>query len=340
MDVDSFIRTHETEWKRLEAACRGGPDALARRPGSEISETIRAYLRISTHLAEARAHYADPQLERYLNDLVATARGSIYAVRTGTLRGFVRFFGVRYREAIRRTAPFILVATGLMAIVVLVSWVWIAHSPEARLGLIPPGARDAIRRFNGNRSAGLGPSQALATQILFNNVQVAFLAFAFGIAVGIGTIYLVVKNALLIGVLAGAFGAGGHGAAFWALILPHGLLELTAICIAAGAGLQMGWSIVNPGDRSRRMALREESASAVLVVLGVVPAFVLAAAIEGFITGTAVPHWFQLGLGVLVWVGYLCFLFGWWPGTARGNSEPRPLGDPADHNRPEDLIAR
>jgi uncharacterized membrane protein SpoIIM required for sporulation len=335
MDVDSFIRAHQAEWQRLEEMCRGGADALARRPGGEISETIRSYLRTTTHLAEARSRYADPKLERYLNDLVGKARGSIYAVRAGTVTGFARFFGVRYREEIRRTAPFILVAAALMVIIVLVSWAWVAHSAEARLGLIPPAAQGSIEKFNGSRSAGLGASQGLATRIFFNNVQVAFLAFAFGISLGIGTIYLVVQNSLMLGVLAGAFAAAGHGALFWGLILPHGLLELTAICIAAGAGMRMGWSLIDPGDRPRRTALRDEATSAVIVVLGVIPAFLLAATIEGFVSGTVVPHPVQVGLGVLVWGSYLCFLFGWWPG--RGTHSPSLE---AAQRRPADLIAR
>jgi uncharacterized membrane protein SpoIIM required for sporulation len=335
MDVDSFIRAHQTEWQRLDDACRGGADALAKRPGVEISETIRSYLRVTTHLAEARSRYADPKLERYLNDLVGKARGSIYAVRAGTASGFVRFFGVRYREEIRRTAPFILAAAALMVVVVLASWGWIAHSAEARLGLVPPATREAIEKFNGNRSPGLGASQGLATAIFFNNVQVAFFAFAFGITLGVGTIYLVVQNSLMLGLLAGAFAAGGHGALFWGLILPHGLLELTAICIAAGAGMRMGWSMIDPGDRSRRTALREEATAAVLVVLGVIPAFLLAATIEGFVSGTAVPHPVQVGLGAVVWGSYLCFLFGWWPGRAH-----RSVAVETPQRRPADLIAR
>jgi uncharacterized membrane protein SpoIIM required for sporulation len=314
VDIDSFIRTNSTDWDRLEAACRGGAEGLARRPGSEISETVRLYLRVSAHLTEARARYADPRLERYLNDLIGRARQAVYAATPRTFRGFVSIFGARYRAEIRRTAPFILVAIVLLVVVAGVSWLWVARSPEARLGLIPPAARDAIRKFSGSRSPNLPPSPALATVIFFNNVQVAFLAFALGISIGIGTVYLVVQNALMLGVLAAAFGAGGHGAAFWALILPHGILELTAICIAAGAGLRIGWAIVDPGDRPRGRALSEEATSAVVVVLGVIPAFLLAALIEGFVSGTGVPHDVQVLLGVTVAVAYWCFLFGWLPG--------------------------
>jgi uncharacterized membrane protein SpoIIM required for sporulation len=149
---------------------------------------------------------------------------------------------------------------------------------------------------------------------LFNNVQVAFLAFALGITLGVGTVWVVVKNAAVLGVLAGAFQAVGHGAAFWALILPHGVLELTAICISAGAGLRMGWSLVDPGDRPRKRALAEEATDAVMVVVGVIPAFVVAATIEGFVSGTSVPDVVEVSLGAGVAVAYVCFLFGLHPG--------------------------
>jgi uncharacterized membrane protein SpoIIM required for sporulation len=314
MDVDSFIGAHGQEWKQLEDACRSGAEGLVSRPGPEISETVRLYLRVSTHLTQARSRYADPRLERYLNDLVARARQSIYSARPGTVRGFVTFFGARYRSEIRRTAPYIVVAVAITVVLTLASWAWIASSTEARLGLIPPASQQAIRQFSGNRSPDLGPSEAVATMILFHNVEVAFLAFALGVTLGIGTLYVLTTNALILGVLAGAFGSAGHGEQFWALILPHGILELTAICIAAGAGLRIGWSIVDPGDRPRTRALSEEAAGAVVVALGVIPAFVLAAIIEGFVTGTSVPHAIQLTLGAVVGGAYVCFLFGWWPG--------------------------
>jgi uncharacterized membrane protein SpoIIM required for sporulation len=213
-------------------------------------------------------------------------------------------------------------------VITLASWTWVGHSVEARLGLLPPAAQDAIRNFNGGRNPDLGPSEAVATEILFHNVSVALFAFALGITLGVGTIYVLTTNALLLGILAGAFGAAGHGGAFWALILPHGILELTAICIAAGAGLRMGWSIVDPGDRPRSRALSEEATGAAIVAVGVVPAFVMAAIIEGFVTGTWVPRTIQLTLGAVVGVGYLLFLIGWRPRPGRRTRVPRLTDGP------------
>lgn len=317
MDVDSFIVKYRPEWQRLGSAVARGGGGLARLPGPELRETVRLYLRASSHLAEVRGSYHDPELERYLNGLVSRAHVAVYSARPRTVEGFVALFGSRYRAAIRGTAPYIAVAAALLVGVMLAVTLWLATSPEALDRLVAPGTREAIERADGSR-ADLGlPAAGVTTLILFNNVQVAFLAFAFGIAFGLGTVYVVVQNAVFIGVLAGAFHAGGKAWVFWSLVLPHGFLELIAIAIAAGAGLRIGWSLVDPGDRPRVRALSEEAGAAVLVVIGVIPAFVAAAVIEGFVTGSGgVPAGIQVAFGALVAVLYVAFLFGW-PATVR-----------------------
>ena len=313
MDVDSFIRTHRADWERLDALSRRAGAELKTDGGAHISEAITLYLKASTDLTEARARYTDPQLVGYLNELVARGRQAVYSARPTTTRGFLTLFGARYRAEIRRTIPFIAVMAGLLLVVVLSSWAWIVWSPAARAGAIPPEAQDAIRQFSGGRAPDLGPAPALSSEILFNNVIVAFNAFALGITAGIGTLLVVMQNALLLGVLAGAYQVAGKGGAFWAVILPHGLLELTAICIAAGAGLRMGWSIIDPGDLRRGAALAAAARGAVIVVVGVIPAFVIAACIEGFITGTSLPDPLEIGIGVVATVAYVAFLIGWRP---------------------------
>jgi uncharacterized membrane protein SpoIIM required for sporulation len=324
VDIDSFIATYRSEWTRLEAACAEGGRGLSSLSGAEIREMIRLYLRASSHLAQARAEFHDPRLDGYLNGLVTQAHAAIYSTQPRTKRGFVRLFAVRYPEALRRTSPFVFVAAGILLVIVLAAWAWVATSPEAQIGLLPPAARDAIREVGG-RSADLGPPASLSAFILFNNVLVAFLAFALGITFCVGTIVVLVKNALLLGVLAGAFQVVGNAGRFWLLILPHGVLELFAICIAAGAGLRMGWSLIDPGDRPRGRALRDETREAVVVVIGVIPAFVIAALIEGFITGTALPDALEIVIGLAFAGLYVIFLLGW-PARLRrtATGAPRP----------------
>lgn len=321
MDVDSFIAKYRSEWDRLEATCRVGNRGLMSLSGAEIDEAIRLYLRASAHLAEARSRFHDPGLEAYLNHLVSSAQAAIYSARPASSRGFVRLLTVRYRDAMRRTTPYALIAAAILVVVLVASWAWVASSREAQAGLIPATARDAISR-SGGRASDLGAPPGLSAYILFNNVLVAFTAFALGITFCIGTIVVLVRNAVLLGVLAGAFQAVGNAGPFWALILPHGILELIAICIASGAGLRMGWALVDPGDRPRSRALAEETREAVVVVVGVIPAFVVAAIIEGFLTGTSVPDAAEIGLGVIVAGAYVWFVFG------MGSIRRRPRDDP------------
>jgi uncharacterized membrane protein SpoIIM required for sporulation len=294
--------------------------------GAELHEVVRLYLRASAHLAEARSRFHDPDLEAYLNGLVARGHAAVYSARPRSLRAFGRLLTVRYPEAVRRTLPFILVSGGVLFGISFATWWWIAASESARAGIVPAEAQEAIRQ-TASRSPELGGSGELSTMILFNNVQVALLAFALGITLGIGTVYVLAQNALLLGSIAGVYQAVGNAATFWTLVLPHGILELMAICIAAGAGLRMGWSIIDPGDRPRGDALRQETAEAVVVVVGVTPAFVVAAFIEGFVTGSSLPDALEIGIGVVLGAVYLMFLFGWWPGRLAGRrvtALPRP----------------
>ena len=320
MDLDSYIGRHRDEWRSLEEAARRAYDG--RLAGSDVAEVIRLYLRASSHLAEVQSRYHDPALEDYLNGLVARAGAAIYGTEARSFRGFVASFGSRYRAAVRRTLPSILVVAALMASVTFATDIWVATSPEAQAGAVPPVARDAIERIGGGGGQIEVPGAELSTTIFRNNVQVAFLAFALGIFLGVGTLWVVVQNAVFIGLLAGAFQAAGQAPAFWGLVLPHGFLELISICIAGGAGLRMGWSLIDPGDRDRLAALAEEARDAVLVVVGVIPAFAVAALIEGFVTGRTGLPVVEVAVGAIVAAVYLLLLFGRSPSRVTAGPAP------------------
>jgi uncharacterized membrane protein SpoIIM required for sporulation len=101
----------------------------------------------------------------------------------------------------------------------------------------------------------------------------------------------------------------GQQPKFWGLILPHGLLELTAVFIAGGAGLRLGWTLIDPGDRTRRAALAEEGRRALAIVAGLVVVFAVAGTIEGFVTGSSLPTWARVGIGVVGEATLLSWLF-------------------------------
>lgn len=308
MDIDSFIQHYRPEWQRLEQACAKGRAGLARLSGPEIDDVVRLYLRASAQLAEVRTRHRDPRLEAYLNRLVTTAHGTLYGGRVHSWRDTLRLFGARYQEATRRTAPYILVCAVITVVLTAATEIWVANSRSVRAGILPGISRQALQ--HGHHAVSLGPAPGVSSFIFLHNAQVAVLSFIVGIAFCGITLFLVALQAVQLGTLAGTFQALGYSGRFWALILPHGLLELSAICIAAGAGLRMGWAIIAPGDRTRADALSQEAGDAVLVVLGVVPAFAVAALIEGFVTPSGINPVISITLGVVVAATYHALLFG------------------------------
>jgi len=144
--------------------------------------------------------------------------------------------------------------------------------------------------------------------VFVNNIWVSFLAFALGIGFCVGTVYVLVFNGVNIGQMAGLFADAGELEKFFGLILPHGMLELTAIVIAGGTGLVLGWTIIAPGDRTRADALAEEGRRAVVVVMGLILVFLAAALIEGFVTGSPLSTPIRVGIGVASWVAFVLYV--------------------------------
>ena len=134
------------------------------------------------------------------------------------------------------------------------------------------------------------PASEFASHVFTNNVQVSIYAFAAGIAFCVLTGFILVLNGANAGVAGGLFAAVGQQPKFWGLILPHGLLELTAVFIAGGAGLRLGWTLIDPGDRTRRAALAEEGRRALPIIAGLVLVFAVAGTIEGFVAADVGPR--------------------------------------------------
>jgi uncharacterized membrane protein SpoIIM required for sporulation len=152
-----------------------------------------------------------------------------------------------------------------------------------------------------------------------NNIQVAILAFAGGTLLGVFTLYLLAQNGLMLGIVAGASQALGFAPNLWGFVAAHGVIELSVIFIAGGAGLQLGWSVIRPGLLTRRAALVLAARRAAQLLLGCIPLLMIAGTIEGFVSPSDLPLAAKLAVsftsGVLMY-GYL-LLAGREPKQAR-----------------------
>ena len=310
MDVDRFIAMHRPAWDRLGLLAKRGRRSSGRRlEPEELDELVRLYQQVSGHLSHARAAYGDPALTTSLTRLVADANAAIYGTRSSGGSALRRFVFFSFPGAVWRIRRFVLVSALLTLVPAFAVGTWIANSDAALEASGPDAVRAAYVEEDFEDYYSSEPAAQFAANVTFNNIQVSLTAFAVGILGCVGTAAILAFNGANVGVAGGLFHAVGEAGKFWGLILPHGLLELTAVIVAGGAGLRVGWSLIDPGDRSRGRALAEEGRRSVIVVLGLVAAFVTAGLIEGFVTGSPLPTLFRVAVGVGVEVAFLVYIW-------------------------------
>ncbi len=308
MDLDRFLADNTPTWERLAALTARANRGLRRLDASELEELVTLYQRTSTHLSLSRTYLRDPGLIARLTGLVASAAAVVYGTRPRTLRALGRFFTTTFPAAVWHLRRFVIVSVLLLIVPALAMGLWLDSSPRAVDAAAPEAVRRSLIEEDFEAYYSSAPAAEFAAQVFTNNVRVAVLAFAGGILACLPTAYVLVLNGANVGVSGGLFAAAGQAPRFFGLILPHGLLELTAVAIAGGAGLALGWSWLVPGDRSRVDALAEEGRRSVVVVLGLVAAFAVAGLIEGFVTGQPWPTALRVGIGTVVWVAFLSYL--------------------------------
>ena len=303
--VDEFIARNEPHWDRLaELTRRGGRRARNLDP-AELDELIGLYELVSTHLSMARSRFEDASLTATLTTIVARAGAVVYGTRPRTLQGAGRFVFDTFPAALWHDRWFLLVATLLFALPAVVTALWLAGSPAALEVAAPEAVREAYVSEDFASYYSSSASGEFATTVTTNNIRVGILAFAGGVLLAVPTIVVLVFNGANLGAAWGLFINAGEQARFWGLITPHGLLELTAVFVAGAVGLRLGWTLIDPGDRRRGDALVFEARRAVVVLIGLVGVFTVAGLIEGFVTGSTLPTWARVGIGVLAEAAFL-----------------------------------
>ena len=315
MDIDRFLAVNQPTWDRLDVLLRkAGRRRLGRLSPSEVDELVTLYQRVSTHLSVARTTYRDPGLVIRLSQLVAAAGAVVYGSRPRTLRSIGRFFTATFPAALWRIRAFILISFILTFAPAAGIGIWLAHSPAALDAAAPSTVRAAYVDEESNHYYTDHPSAEFATKVFTNNVEVAIFAFAAWILLCIPTALILLMNSINLGFAVGLFAAVGKLPLLLGLLAPHGLIELTSVIIAGAAGLRLGWTLIDPGDRRRRDALAEEGRRAVVLVFGTACTLLVAGLIEGFVTGSPLPTALRVGLGVAAEIAFV--LYAWVYGRA------------------------
>jgi uncharacterized membrane protein SpoIIM required for sporulation len=311
MPIDRFINERKTVWQRLEELL----DALDRMRlhglhREEVRELGRIYRRTASDLAIARAESRDPRLINYLNSLVIRAHGRIYRADAQGGQRVRDFFARDFPQSFRRTWRYTATAFGVFVLFTAMAFFGTRHDPDfSEFAGVSPFFREAVinnrihwwERLNDANQIG-------SSQIFTNNIRVTFYAFALGAMLGVGTLYILAFNGASFGAVVALTYRAGFGNDLLSFVAGHGVIELSCIFIAGGAGLLIGTALLMPGDLSRGDALKSRGMEAVRLIVGCVPLLVVAGIIEGFISPQPISPVIKIGIGVITGIAMYTYL--------------------------------
>ncbi len=309
--TDRFINQRKNAWQRLEELLALLDRASLRRlQREEVRELGRIYRRTASDLAIARAESRDPRLVNYLNSLVIRAHGRIYRADAQGGKRIRNFFARELPRTFRRTWRYTALSFSVFFLFGLLSFVATRYDPEfSELVGVSPAFRELNIETKTHWWENLNnANQVGASVILTNNIQVTIYTFAFGAMFCVGTIFFLAFNGANIGSVLALTYRAGFGNDLLTFMVGHGVIELSCIFIAGGAGLLIGSALIMPGDLSRADALKTRGMEAVRLMLGVAVLLVIAGIIEGFISPAPINPVIKFSIAGLTGVALYSYL--------------------------------
>jgi uncharacterized membrane protein SpoIIM required for sporulation len=304
VDVDAFVLAHRDTWDRLETLI-GKRRSLS---GAEVDELVELYQRVSTHLSMLRSASSDSVLIGRLSSLVARARSVVTGAHAPLSRTFTRFWTVSFPVVAYRSWRWWLGTAAAFIAVVVVIALWVAGNPEVQSAVGTPSDIDQLVNHDVSSYYSEHPAASFALQVWVNNSWVSAQCIALSVVLGLPIPFVLFQNAANLGLIAGLMFQAGKGGLLLGMLLPHGLLELTAVFLAGAAGMRLGWSVISPGDRPRGQVLAEQGRAVVSVAIGLVGVLLVSGLIEALVTPSALPTFVRVGVGIVAEVAFLSYI--------------------------------
>ena len=306
-----WLEKRKPYWSKLETllsrSTKGGLKSLSR---SDLQELSLLYRQTAADLAAIREDRGSVHFARYVNQLLVRAHNTIYSGHRASPKTILSFFWETYPATFRRNWKHCLLSFVIFLVAGGVGAVLTYQNPDFKVKILGPQMVETIDRHEMWTHSIVGIKPLASSAIMTNNMSVGFTTFAFGITAGLGTIYMMAFNGLLIGVIGMACALSGMSLQLWSFVAPHGVLELPAIFIAGAAGFRIAQGLLFPGLLPRRESLARAGLEAVKLILGTIPILIIAGLIEAFVspTGLPVPLKFSLAGALFALLG--AYLFG------------------------------
>lgn len=312
----ALVRRQRPEWDEYTRLLDGAQkDGLRKLDEGTVSRFAALYRGVAADLARARTYGGSPELLYTLERSVGAGHNLLYRAPARSWQRFRAWVAGGFPALVRRLWRPIAVASVLFYLPGVLAFAYIRMEPARAREMVPAEMMARAEEAARKEARGEGYVEvtelmmpAFASTIISNNVQVSFLAFAGGILAGIGTLWVLVFNGVSLGSVAAVFANHGQSLHLWIFVLPHGIIELTAICIAGGAGLWLGSAFLLPGRMTRREALVVRGREAVALIGGTALLLLVAGTIEGFISPSDLPRAVKLGFAAVAALGLAVYL--------------------------------
>ncbi|TFC29849.1 stage II sporulation protein M [Cryobacterium sp. TMT2-18-3] len=302
MDLDAYSAAHRAEWDRLAEL-----GAQRRLSGAQADELIERYQSGATQLSAIKSTAGSTLEGDRLSVALSRARLRFTGASANVISQIPSFFVLQLPAALYRLRWLTLAVAVVTIVVAGLYGFWISGNPEA-LAAVGSDAElqklvneDFVNYYSEN------PAASFTGLVWTNNAWIAAQAIAFGI-LGVYVPYIVLQNAQNVGITAAVMFAYGKGDVFFLYIAPHGMLELTAIFVAAAGGLRIFWAWIAPGARTRAQALAEDARALSTVAIGLVFVLFVSGVIEGFVTPAPWPWPVKIGIGAAALLAFLAYM--------------------------------
>jgi uncharacterized membrane protein SpoIIM required for sporulation len=325
-----WIEKRRPHWNRLEllvaSSGRGGVSGLT---PTDLQELALLYRQIAADLASVREDSTSTNLAHYLNQLLGRAHNIIYMGRKTKGRSILTFYRYRYPAIFRETFSNTLAAFLIFLCATVAGVLLTVSDPSFSRHILSPTMIQSIEQHKMWTDSVVTVKPVASSQILTNNLSVSILTYGLGITAGIGTVWMMLLNGLLMGVVSTACWQGHMSILLWSFVAGHGVLELPAIFIAAGAGFIIARGLLFPGALPRGESLVRAGRLSAQLFFGTIPLLLIAGFIEGFISPSDVPIPLKFTLA-----GGLFTLLVLYLGFSGKSEEPAEESDPYELAEP------
>src|SRR5438093_3732961 len=302
--AERFVQKKREGWETFrETAIRMERSGVGALSAGEIPAFAAQYREVAADLARARTYQVDPRVIDYLERVVSAGHNALYRARGKEHTPLLHYILYDFPAAVVASWQYVLLAFLLFTIPAAVGYVMIRERPSLAEEIVPPvmvrRAEQAAERTAEGRGYAEAPGEerpVIAAAIITNNIQVSFGVFVGGMTGGLLTAWLLFTNGMMLGLGLGLFKNYNALSYLVTFVVGHGVLELTAIFISAGAGFRLAKALIAPGDRTRRDALVLEGRIAARMIGAVVTLLVIAGTIEGLLSASDAPAVWKYGV--------------------------------------------